>query len=288
MPGEGRRAERSRSRNKGKKGAERAKPALAPIVTLTTDFGTDDYFVGSVKGVLLGYRPDLQIIDITHQVPPHDIVSAAFIIKEAYRYFPLESVHLVVVDPGVGTDRKKIIVSHRSHTFVAPDNGVLTYITRMAGSAVYEVRDTPFFQFKTSPTFAGRDHFAPLAAFLAQGDAPEKFGKKTDDYCRLEALFPEERSGRYAGKIVYIDRFGNAITNFTERELERTASREKAAIQIKGHRLTGLKRNYAEGEPGRGNLIVNSSGHIEIFVPAQSARSALKLSLLDDVTLERI
>jgi len=257
----------------------------APIITLTTDFGSRDYFVGSMKGVLLRIVPNARLIDITHEIPRHDIVSAAFVINEIYRTFPQGTIHLVVVDPGVGTERKKLIVSKKGQLFVAPDNGVLTYLYREKETRIYEVVDTPYLTFSNSPTFAGRDHFAPIAASLAAGIHPEALGREISDYQRIEGLTPESMGSDLAGKIVYFDHFGNAITNLTESVLKKSVRFE---VRIKGHSFQGLKRNYAEGDEEEGNLIINSSGHLEIFIPRKSAKEALKLNILDDLLVSHL
>lgn len=253
-----------------------------PIITLTTDFGTQDYFAGSMKGRLLSQAPDARIIDITHDIPRHDIVSGAFIVKETYQNFPQKTIHLIVVDPGVGTDRRKLIVVKEGQFFVAPDNGVLTYLYQEEGSRTFEVRDTGSIRFKKSPTFAGRDHFAPIAALLASGRLPEELGREIADYRYMRELFPESLGHDLAGKIVYFDHFGNAITNLSNTVLK---NRDDFKVQLKGYSLLGIKENYAEGEKGKGNMIINSSGHLEIFVPKESAKETLALNLLDDLLI---
>lgn len=265
-------------------------PTLAsvPAVTLTTDFGLRDYFVGSVKGVLLQRAPGVRLIDITHEIPPQDLISAAFVLKEVSLYFPKGTIHLAVVDPGVGTDRRKIIAAEGGQRFVAPDNGILTYILRRDGCRVYAVGETPLLPAEKSPTFAGRDQFAPIAALLAAGAPPEAFGPEIEDPVVLEGLSPKGGEGRIVGKIVYIDRFGNAITNVTGADLKGSIGSTPFALRMKGARMVGLEKNYAAGERGAGNLIVNSSGHLEIFVPGGSARDLLGLRLLDEVMIEKI
>jgi S-adenosylmethionine hydrolase len=283
MPSKKRTASHSARRN-----PKSAISVSAPIITLTTDFGLSDYFVGSVKGVLLQRAPGARLIDITHEIPPQDLITAAFVLKEASLYFPKGTVHLAVVDPGVGTDRRKIIAAERGQFYVAPDNGLLTYILQREGYRIYAVGETPLLPFEKSPTFAGRDHFAPMAALLAMGTPPERFGSEIKDPVVIEGLLPKGGEGKIVGKIVYLDRFGNAITNVTEADLGASIGSAEMAVRIKGRRLVGLKRNYAEGEKGAGNLIVNSSGHLEIFVPGGSARDLLRLRLLDEAVIEKI
>ena len=257
------------------------------MMTLTTDFGARDYFVGSVKGVLLRQAPGVQLIDITHEIPPQDLITGAFILKEISLYFPEGTVHLAVVDPGVGTDRRKIIAVEAGQFFVAPDNGLLTYLLQREGCRTYVVEEKPLLHFEKSPTFAGRDHFAPIAALLVRGTRPETLGAEIKDPVVIEGLFPKSEGKRILGKVVYLDRFGNAITNVTQAALNQFGS-PQITLQVKGVRLIGLKENYAEGGKGSGNLIVNSSGHLEIFVPGGSARDLLGLRLLDEVMIEKI
>lgn len=281
MPGKKRRASHSSLRT-----PPSALRALPPAITLTTDFGSADYFVGSVKGVLLQQAPGVRLVDITHDVPPQELISAAFILKEISLHFPRGTVHLAVVDPGVGTDRRKIIAVEAGQFYVAPDNGILTYLLHREGCRVYAVDETSL-ALKKSPTFAGRDHFAPMAALLAKGTPPEALGHEIKDPFLIEGLFPKVEGGRILGKVVYLDRFGNAITNVTEADLNASFSESrKIALQIKGARLEGLKKNYAEGKGGC-NLVLNSSGHLEIFVPGGSARTLLGLRLLDEVIIEK-
>lgn len=288
---------RGRGPARGKPGRRRNKPSFspipdprppAPIITLTTDFGLSDYFVGSVKGVLLQRAPGVSLIDITHEIPPQDLITAAFVLKEASLYFPKGTVHLAVVDPGVGTDRRKIIAAEGGQHYVAPDNGILTYILQRKGCRSYAVGETPLLSLEKSPTFAGRDHFAPIAALLATGTPPEAFGSEMKDPVLIEGLSPKIGTGQIVGMIVYIDRFGNAITNVTEADLSALFDRSDLALRLKGVCLASLKRNYAEGEKGAGNLIVNSSGHLEVFVPGGSARDLLGLRLMDEVVIEKI
>ncbi len=255
-----------------------------PIITLTTDYGLQDYFSGSVKGVLLQMVPGATIIDITHEIPPFDILSAAFVIKEAYSTFPPGTIHLVVIDPGVGTSRREIIVSHKDHLFVAPDNGVLTYITQTRQCQVYEILNKPPLILKASPTFAGRDHFAKIAGYLAKGYSPDHLGRKIDNDVRFSGLVPIKARSHLSGKIVYIDRFGNAITNITRTELNGISG--KMTVNVKRYRWSGLKESYTKGDRAIGNLIINSSGHLEIFIPNESAQKQFKLKLLDNVSLK--
>jgi hypothetical protein len=192
------------------------------------------------------------------------------------------TVHLIVIDPGVGTARRKLIVVKAGQFFVAPDNGVLTYLYQEEGSRVFEAMDTATLTFNKSPTFAGRDHFAPMAALLANGRQPEELGREIKDYQCIRELFPERLEQDLAGKIVYFDHFGNAVTNLNNTVLE---NRKDFRLQLKGHTFLGIKENYSEGKKGCGNMIMNSSGQLEIFVPLGSAKASLGLNLLDDLVI---
>lgn len=255
-----------------------------PIVTLTTDFGLNDYFVAVLKGVLLQELPSARLIDVTHNLSRHDIISAAFVIKEVVAYFPVGTIHLVVIDPGVGTSRKKMIVKHKGQTIVAPDNGVLTYLLNEAGSQAFEVLDSSNLKFKISPTFARRDHFAPIASALAKGIFPEDIGEKMSDAHQLNDLFCRQKESEVLGKIVYFDHFGNAITNLTRESLgEKLQNSHNLSVLYKKIRFVGLKKNYVEGLKDEGNLIINSSDHLEIFVPGKSAKKQFKFQLMEDI-----
>ncbi len=263
---------------------ERSKRLEKPLITLTTDFGISDYFVGSLKGVLLQGAPSAQIIDLTHQLPRHDILSAAFVINEAFRYFPTETIHLVIVDPGVGTKRRKIVVSYKDQSFVAPDNGVLTYILQKEGSQSFEINESTSLKFEESPTFAGRDHFAPITALLASGTSPSTLGLKINDAYELKGLRVKQDGALLIGKIVYFDQYGNAITNLRRSCLGRKIKDLKLfTADVKGETLREIKQNYSEGEKGKGNFVINSSGYLEIFSPQNSVKALMKLNLMDEV-----
>jgi S-adenosyl-L-methionine hydrolase (adenosine-forming) len=274
------------SKSLSNKGPDPAPRPSWPIITLTTDFGLGDYFVGSVKGVLLERAPGSRLVDITHFIPRHDVLSAAFVINEAYRYFPAGSIHLAVVDPGVGTERREIIALHEGHFFVAPDNGLLTYIFQKGKTEVYQIQANAFLPLKESATFAGRDRFAPAAALLAKGVEAEALGRPITDYHSIEGLSPRREGDDLVGKIVYFDHFGNALTNLTGSVFKEGRSGEAVCVSLRGARFQGLKKNYAEGRKRDGNLIVNSSDRLEVFVSGGSAKDLLKLKLLDDVYLK--
>jgi len=256
-----------------------------PIITLTSDFGLNDHFVGALKGVLLRHLPEARLIDVTHLIPKHDVISGAFVIREISGYFPQGTVHLAVVDPGVGTARRKLVVEQAGQFFVAPDNGLLSYLLKEEGCHVYEVKESAFLQFKTSPTFAGRDHFAPIAASLGKGRSPEDLGQRILDVYCIEDLFCKKQGNRIAGKIVYFDHFGNAVTNLSRSTLRRKLENDADLFcaDLKKKRLHGLKNHYTAGKEAKVGLLINSSGFLEIFAFCDSAKKILNLSLMDDV-----
>ena len=250
------------------------------LITLTTDFGLNDHFVGAMKGVLLATAPDVQIVDISHAVQPFDILDGALTISQAYSYFPPGTVHVVVVDPGVGTARRPIILASDRHLFVAPDNGVLSLIyAREAQISVRHVTAEHYFLQPRSNTFHGRDIFAPVAAYLAKGVDPERFGPEITDYVRFGVPRPKPVDVRtLRGVVLKVDRFGNLITNITPADIPKLFEPARPAFKIavgtKGQ-ITRLCANYAEGAPGEAFGILGSMGFLEIATNRGSAYQIL-------------
>ena len=245
-------------------------PSAISLVTLLTDFGDRDYFVPSMKGVMLGINPQLRIIDLSHHIPVHNIEQAAFYLKACYRYFPDGTVHIVVVDPGVGSSRRPLLVSTAQHFFVAPDNGVLSRI--FEEESTVEVRAIENKQYRLDSegaTFDGRDLFAPAAAWLTKGQVPGSYGRLIRDYVTLPKDDPKMNGEKLIGKIVYVDHFGNLITNITPTDLHTFRSvtkRQVRAISLGEIVIQGLKTHYAEGALGVPEALINSNGLLEIFV----------------------
>ncbi|MDQ2900011.1 MAG: SAM-dependent chlorinase/fluorinase [Acidobacteriota bacterium] len=246
-----------------------------PILTLTTDFGLTDHFVGAMKGVILGICPEAQIVDIGHQVGAYEIAEAGFLIAQAWRYFPARTVHVIVVDPGVGGERRPIVAEAGGHYFVAPDNGVLSMILAEEEHKVRWITAEKYFHHPVSRTFHGRDIFAPIAAHLAAGAPVAKLGKKIDDYLRLSFERPVRTARRgWTGSILWIDRFGNAITNFRSADFPQIET-QPFEMRI-GLRAVGrLASNYAELNPGELSLIAGSSGYLEVAANQASAAKIL-------------
>jgi len=247
------------------------------IITLTTDFGHADHFVGAMKGVILGICPEAMIIDITHEIHPFEPAEAAFVIAQAYPYFPKKTVHVVVVDPGVGTSRRPILVEAAGQYFIGPDNGVFSMILTRHPSKAREITAARYFLKDVSRTFHGRDVFAPCAAHLARGIVPAKFGKPVDNALRLTFDKPTQTGKRaWTGAVLKVDRFGNLITNYHLDEFSRV--RERAFSLDAGMRpVTRLVPTYGEGEPGEIFLIEGSSGFFEVAANQGSAAKILGL-----------
>ena len=255
-------------------------PQATSVVTLLTDFGERDYFVASMKGVILGINPQARIVDLSHQIEPHQTEAAAYLLKSSYRYFPDGTVHLAVVDPGVGTARRALLVSTSRYHFVAPDNGLLSYIYKDELSV--EVRQIENKQYRLDSdgaTFDGRDLFAPAAAWLTKGQSPGSFGRMIQDYVRLPIPEPSVESRVLIGRIVYVDHFGNLISNigtYHLRELQGVTRRAEVALRIGNATIDGLVRSYAAGPKGAPAALINSNGQVEIFLQEGSAAEFLK------------
>ncbi len=239
-----------------------------PVITLTTDFGTNDHFVGAMKGVILDIVPDAQIVDICHAVQAFDVLDGALTISQAYSYFPNRTVHVVVVDPGVGTARRPIIASSDGYHFVAPDNGVLSLVyAREERMHVRHVTSEHYFLQPVSNTFHARDIFAPVAAYLAKEVESQKFGDEIEDYVRFNAPKPKAvDQNRIRGVVLKVDRFGNLITNITPQDVPVLFGDGAKAFKIKvgSREITEMHNAYAEGAPGEVFGVLGSMGFLEI------------------------
>jgi S-adenosylmethionine hydrolase len=259
------------------------------IITITTDFGVRDHFVGAMKGVILTINPEANLLDISHDVASYSVVDGAFTIAQAYPYFPSETVHLVVVDPGVGGERRPILVQAGRHFFVGPDNGVFSFIyEREERITVRHITASHYFLQPVSRTFHGRDVFSPIAAWLTKGIDASNFGEPVSDYRRFTSLNPTIESEHRARGIVFkADKFGNLITNFSIAQFPQFVQPEAPPfeLEIKGQQLTHLRKAYEEGAPGEIFAIVGSSGYLEIVCQGAAASRALKAGSGDDIVL---
>ena len=248
---------------------------LRPIITLTTDFGTSDHFVAAMKGVILRIAPQTQIVDVSHAVSAFDIAEAGFVVAQAYRSFPPKTVHVIVVDPGVGTSRRPILVQAARQFFVAPDNGVLSMIYSQEKHKVRAITAAEFFLPEVSQTFHGRDVFAPASAHLAKGAPAARFGRLIDDYLQSQFDRPTRTGKRiWTGSVLKVDHFGNLITNFLFSEFAQIQERP-FQLAIGFQKIGRLASNYNECPPGELFLIVGSSGYLEVSANQASAAKAL-------------
>ena len=250
-----------------------------PIITLTTDYGTNDHLVGVLKGVILKINPDAQIIDITHQVTPFDLLDAALSIASAYSYFPPRSIHVVIVDPGVGTERRPILVSGQNHYFIAPDNGVLSGIYEKEHPVVVRhITSEHYFLQPVSKTFHGRDVFAPVAAWLSKNWQPASMGEEISDFKRFAMPKPKEADGLLKGVVLKVDAFGNLITNFRVDDLPANAvEKGEVRLQIGSHPVTKFVPTFAQGAAGEAVAYIGSSGFLEVAMNKGSAARTLGL-----------
>jgi len=248
------------------------------LITFTTDFGLSDHFVGTMKGVVAGIAPAARVIDISHDIANYNVTEAAFVIAEAWPYFPKRSIHVVVVDPGVGTSRRPILAEAGGHFFIGPDNGVLSTVLDTLPHKVRVISNPKFMRPNISRTFHGRDVFAPAAAHLAIGAKAAAFGKLISDYCRTEVATPVPISkDAWRGTVLKVDRFGNLITNFAAREFDGIKARP-FEMRAGAQRIHRLALTYAETGLGELAVIVGSSGYLEVAANQTSAASLLGCS----------
>jgi S-adenosylmethionine hydrolase len=248
-----------------------------PIITLTTDYGTADHLVGTVKGVILKIQPEAQIVDINHNVVAYDVLDGALAIGSAYSYFPAKTVHIVVVDPGVGTPRRPILVSAGNQYFIAPDNGVLSLIyEREDPFVVRHINAEHYFLRPISPTFHGRDVFAPVAAWLSKNWQTEAFGEVIDEFTRFALPRPKTEAKELRGAVLRVDNFGNLMSNILPSDLPESM-RQPGAIKmsVAGKPVGKLVETFADGPQSEPVALVGSAGFIEIAINRKSAAKAL-------------
>ena len=258
------------------------------IITLTTDYGTNVHLVGTLMDVILKVNPDAHIVDINHHVAPFDILDGALTIGAAYRYFPGRTIHLVIVDPGVGTQRRPILVSGEHHYFIAPDNGVLSLVyEKEPGVSVRHITAEHYFLNPISDTFHGRDIFAPVAGWLSKIGQPTSFGEEVSDYVRFTLPKPQASDNVAKGVVLRIDNFGNLMTNFSAEDVSQWTAGGKIRLRIGGREIHQLAQAYAQGTPGEPFAIVGSSGFLEISLHKDNAARALGVGRGAEVILER-
>jgi len=238
------------------------------LVTLTTDFGLNDYFVGTIKGVILNINPSALIVDICNSIQSFDVLDGALTIAQAYSYFPVDTLHVVVVDPGVGSERRPLLITTEKHMFLAPDNGVMSLVYERAERlSVRHITASHYFLQPISQTFHGRDVFAACAGWLSKGVEAPKFGDEITDFLRFSAPKPKPVGEKaFKGVVLKSDKFGNLITNFTPIEVPQLFTAEPPAfrIQVGKAEVTKIRTAYAQGQPGELFGILGSMGYLEI------------------------
>ncbi len=259
------------------------------IVTLTTDFGLQDHFVGTMKGVMIDINPEVKFVDISHAVEPFDVFDGALTIAQAYSYFPTGTVHMVIVDPGVGSARRPIVVSSEKYLFVAPDNGVLSLVyDHEPELSVRAITANHYFLQPLSHTFHGRDVFSPIAAHLSKGVDPARLGEEVTDYVRFSAPKPKIGGNRtLRGVVLKVDRFGNLITNITQEDAPGLFQAEPLPFKLSvGKReITQIRAAYADGAPGEVFAILGSMGFLEIAANRGAASKLVEATKGTDVSI---
>jgi S-adenosyl-L-methionine hydrolase (adenosine-forming) len=262
------------------------------VITLSTDFGLHDSYVGTMKGVILRIFPEARLVDITHQITPQDVLEASLTLEGGYRFFPGGTVHLVVVDPHVGGDRRPLLIAGEEHYFVGPDNGTFSRVLESDPEATaIEIREPRYLLPSISDTFHGRDIFAPVAAYLARGVAPDEFGPRITDPKRLRIPVPRIWGDQIRGEVIHIDSFGNIISNISREQFTRSVGNRKFRILINGKVIEQIHRTYEEQEVDRTLALFGSSDLLEIAVAAGRAERRIGagkgdtiLVLFDDFT----
>jgi S-adenosylmethionine hydrolase len=254
------------------------------MITLLTDFGTRDGYIGAVKGVIRRINPEVEIVDIAHDIESYDVLGAAFALNNFYRYFPKGTIHLAVVDPGVGTLRKPILIRTADFSFVGPDNGIFSFIYQREDlTDMVVISNKKYFLAELSSTFHARDIFAPAAAYLSLGVETDEFGSPARECMKLTIPQPESKGKSLKGAIIHIDRFGNLITNVKADLLKK---RENARIVLGKRTIKGISRSYFEiKEKGLGALI-GSSGFLELAVNQGSAQKLLRAEVGEGIKID--
>lgn len=259
---------------------------MRPVIALLSDFGARDHYAGTMKGVMLGICPDVTMVDITHEVTPHDVMEGALQLAAAYRYFPAGTIFLAVVDPGVGSSRRGIAAEAGEYRFVAPDNGILTAVFRdLPPRRLVELTERRYARPTISRTFEGRDRFAPAAAWLAKGIQLTALGRTVADHHLLDMPRAQAADGRLRGTVVLVDRFGNLVTNIDRRAFEAFAGTHPVALTVGGRPVAGVVATYADIRSGEVRALFGSTDHLELAANGGSAAAALDASRGADVEI---
>jgi S-adenosylmethionine hydrolase len=252
---------------------------MRPVIALLSDFGTRDHYAGTMKGVMLGICPEATLVDVSHDVAPHDVLEGALQLAAAYKYFPAGTVFLAVVDPGVGSARRGLAAEAGDYRFVAPDNGVLTVVFRdTPPRRIVELSERRYARPTVTRTFEGRDRFAPAAAWIAKGTQLSALGRAVTDYQRVEIPAVETSADSLRGLVLHVDRFGNLVTNIDRRSFEAFAKQGPIRILAAGRSVDRLVSTYAEITPGEVCALFGSSDHLELAANAVSAAATMELN----------
>jgi len=258
------------------------------VISLLTDFGLDDNYVGVMRGVILNIDPKAKILDLTHNVERHNIIQAAFLLKGSFKYFPKKTIFLVVVDPGVGSRRKAVIVKTKDYVFIGPDNGVLSLaLSQTKIEKIIEITNKRYFIKPVSDTFHGRDIFSPVAGFLSGGIPIEEFGRKIDKLKSLNLPKVDIKDDLLGGEIIYVDRFGNLITNIEKGSFYDFVNKKKFKIHFKRGIFERINKSYTQTDTGRPLVIWGSFGNLEISVNRGSAKDYFKVKGRESVKIVR-
>ncbi len=237
------------------------------IITLTTDFGLTDPYVGMMKGAILSINPEARIIDISHMVKVGDISHAAGLIKETFKFFPKGTIHVVVVDPGVGGDRRPILIKTENYFFIGPDNGLFWPIVSSTKHAeIIHLTEKSYFLPHISRTFHGRDIFSPVAAHLSLGIDPFKMGRAITDPVKLDLPVPQQNGGILSGQVIRVDNFGNMITNIRTQDIDQISGKSGIGIRVGGLEINGIHETYTDEKEGELMALIGSSEYLEIAI----------------------
>jgi len=255
------------------------------IIALLTDFGSRDYYVGAMKGVILSVNAQAIIVDITHEIPPQDIRSAGFTLRACYKNFPAKTIFAAIIDPGVGSNRRAILAETENYRFVAPDNGLLSFVfEEETNFRVFELTNKKFFAPKVSRTFHGRDIFAPVAAHLSKGMQPNEFGREINDFVCFKTAKPVRISEtEIEAEIVHADNFGNLITNLRQSDLP-----ENFRLEVNGEIIERQRKFYAEAAKDEVFIILGSAGFLEISANQNLAQEILRVRVGEKILLKAL
>jgi S-adenosylmethionine hydrolase len=260
-----------------------------PVIALLTDFGSRDHYAGTMKAVVLGICPDVTLVDISHDIPPHDVLTASLELAACYKYFPTGTIFLVVVDPGVGSARRGIAADTGDYRLVAPDNGVLTAVLKETPARrIMELTERRYARPTVSKTFEGRDRFAPAAGWLAKGVDLPALGRPAGEIQMLAIPVPQVSGEQLDGEVLRVDRFGNLVTNIDRKLFERFVQSSSIEVSAAAHRIGRVVATYADAAAGEVCALFGSTDHLEVAVNAGSASHQLGLTRGASVTIRRI